>query len=961
MEGDGPARRDSPRSSPLPPDLANGRPPSSPPGLWLPSGIPLGSNSPTNSQGPLVANSTGQGPSNSGRLHSPHPNGHHHHYATPFPVSSRPRSQSRPSDLADASRSLPGLLHDHHAGPALAGSDSSANGMHDGTGAGQPQAGTQPPATNATAATSGNDLGGVDEDDEDDPPPPSLTPAEVAASHGSGRAATPVRMHSGGGSTTVGDGHLPPRGFAPSSPRATHAGDSFFPASMLSALQLGDHGAGDLHSDIPYEMYPMAQRGSDSGTRGDSLSEEDRPLISSRRPGRGGSKGLSSRLFGTAAPSKSRNGTRGGPGLMPSDMLNPFSGRFSTSTRPYAEPADRVTSLSPASTTVQDGLGHEPPPVSGAGTDSNFLVAFLREFTRQSAGLSAQEAEAVAAFKAQQERDQADLWPSDDDLDAFLIQVYDYYCGHGIQSITFNFLYVVFLFIFTTCFSTFLLYCVNYRDLFSGKIQYLSEAIQFSNIRNMHVPYALLLAACFLLLLAVIASFVRQFGDLRRMSRYYDVILGLRETDLRAVEWDDVLERLLAAQPSPAERARRSGVPQGAGDWPVPEARDSGAIPIEPPSTRGTPLLQACDQTDLEGGPQTARHSVYAAPGTDAGHPLPGNPSGVGEPGIEAGQSPCFRPLDAFVVTNRILRRDNYLLGILAHGGLGRHGGLLVPNRGGFVLRATRGSRYMYFILESLLAFVLFEPRSRQVRGEVFEPLYHARVSKRLALWFRSAGVLLFLISPIALFFLLATWLFLYGQHIYSNPHLFGSRDFTARSRLALREFNEYGHLFSRRLDSAIPLAESYLSQFPTPYGSFILRFVTLITGSVAITLLALSLLGGDAVLKLEVSPGRTVLWYTGMASVAYAWARRQLATQTRSSSRGGDSFEGIGFSGLGISTLAGEDAGPRATDPARAMALVIEHTHYFPRSWRGRLHTVEVRDAFSTCISFVLWTSPGS
>lgn len=132
-------------------------------------------------------------------------------------------------------------------------------------------------------------------------------------------------------------------------------------------------------------------------------------------------------------------------------------------------------------------------------------------------------------------------------------------------------------------------------------------------------------------------------------------------------------------------------------------------------------------------------------------------------------------------------------------------------------------------------------------------------------------------------------------------------------------EFNELQHLFEQRRNLAYPFAERYLNQFPKNKMDQLCEFVAFVAG-IGIAILVLgSAFYPEVITGLEILPGKTVLFWIGVLTTIYAGARNAITNPA-----------------------------DIVMEPQYALQEVIAITHYFPTSWRDRLHTDEVRRDFS-------------
>lgn len=113
--------------------------------------------------------------------------------------------------------------------------------------------------------------------------------------------------------------------------------------------------------------------------------------------------------------------------------------------------------------------------------------------------------------------------------------------------------------------------------------------------------------------------------------------------------------------------------------------------------------------------------------------------------------------------------------------------------------------------------------------------------------------------------------------------------------------------------------ANRYLDQFPKDKTNQVLRFAAFIMGSLAAILGVVTLVDPDLFLGFEISGKTSLFWLSIFSTLALLC--RNGAT----------------------------DEDDDLWDPEIAMNAVIVHSHYCPDSWKGRLHSDEVRQEFSS------------
>ncbi|KAF2101482.1 membrane protein Gsa14p [Rhizodiscina lignyota] len=267
--------------------------------------------------------------------------------------------------------------------------------------------------------------------------------------------------------------------------------------------------------------------------------------------------------------------------------------------------------------------------------------------------------------------------------------------------------------------------------------------------------------------------------------------------------------------------------------------------------------------------------------------------------------------MDAHDIANRLMRQDNYLIALVNKGYLD----LTVPIP--FLGNTQFWTRNIeWFIWLCLMDFVFDE--DGQIKPQFLTSTHRRELIDKLRHRFAAAAFISILWSPFYFGYYLLSYFFQYFTEYRNNPSELGSRTFTPLAEWKFREFNELWHLFERRKNMAYPYATKYLEQFPKDKMAQFFKFVSFVTGALAAVLGIASLLDPELFLGFEVTPGKTVLFYLGVLSAIYAFARGQVP----------------------------ED--DLVLDPEFVLNSVIECTHYCPQTWEGRLHSDEVRKEFS-------------
>ncbi|KAJ3362840.1 autophagy protein atg9 [Allomyces javanicus] len=271
-------------------------------------------------------------------------------------------------------------------------------------------------------------------------------------------------------------------------------------------------------------------------------------------------------------------------------------------------------------------------------------------------------------------------------------------------------------------------------------------------------------------------------------------------------------------------------------------------------------------------------------------------------------------------ITARIMRKDNYLIGLFAGEGLLD---LRVPLP--FIGPAL--SPCLTTLLEWNIEFcvmgLLFMDRRAWRHGmgrgraanDRAAAAARAESATKLHQIFVIMAVLNAVFAPVLALFMVAYFFFRYGDEYYRNPGSIGTRRFSPLARWKFRELNEVPHLFERRLVQAHDPTLEYLSQFPSERTSIIARLVSFLLGSVGGVMLVFTVLYPDLLLHLEITPERTPVFWLGLIGSVLAVTR-------------------------GMRT---PDAAA-AYDPEHRLHEVVAHTHYCPPRWSAKPYAESVR-----------------
>lgn len=268
------------------------------------------------------------------------------------------------------------------------------------------------------------------------------------------------------------------------------------------------------------------------------------------------------------------------------------------------------------------------------------------------------------------------------------------------------------------------------------------------------------------------------------------------------------------------------------------------------------------------------------------------------------GADGCITPLE---VALRLMRKENYLVAMMSEPEL-----LDIKTPG---IKTLFMSRNLEFFLYHCVLNAMFNDRF-QLREEFRDP-------RNLSRRFFTHGILHALFLPFMLIFMLMQFFMRHAQDWHSKKSYLGPRMYSSAAMWQLREYNELPHVLEHRLGRSYKYAIKYLEIFQSPLLAIIARGVMYISGAVVGLLLVFALLD-DATLLYVHLWDRQLLFFITLGGGIFAGARGCV---------------------------------PNIDDeiyiPEKTMIKIASHTHYFPKSWRGKCHTLDVRDQFDEMFQF--------
>jgi autophagy-related protein 9 len=305
--------------------------------------------------------------------------------------------------------------------------------------------------------------------------------------------------------------------------------------------------------------------------------------------------------------------------------------------------------------------------------------------------------------------------------------------------------------------------------------------------------------------------------------------------------------------------------------------------------------------------------------------------------------------LDALVVANRIMRKDNFLIAMLNCGVLD----LSVPlfkDRTFFcssievcVENARFPALYSFGLCCSVANFCsLYLSPQWVLHFAVLNFLFNHKYQIRPAFYLDPAslrrrfivcGIAHAVFLPFLLFFLTLHFGFQNAYDWKSTKRYLGPRDWSLHSRWLFREFNELPHHFERRLAPSYRATEEYFRLFGQSEATAAIgRILVFVGGSLGAVLFLFAAINDAILLHVKIADWN-LLWYAGVVGVVYSIGKSMLPAEESASAP------------RNVRNLFAEmDA---------ALLNIAKHTHYYLETWKGRGSDVATTSAVSSMFKF--------
>ncbi|XP_061358504.1 autophagy-related protein 9-like isoform X2 [Gastrolobium bilobum] len=284
---------------------------------------------------------------------------------------------------------------------------------------------------------------------------------------------------------------------------------------------------------------------------------------------------------------------------------------------------------------------------------------------------------------------------------------------------------------------------------------------------------------------------------------------------------------------------------------------------------------------------------------------------------VQSSRQLCVvKDLSAHDMVMRLMRKENYLIGMLNKGVLAFPISQWVPGAGPTVKSSPNGPQHCLVLTKTLewtLNWCILQNMFDR-RDFVSNP---KTLQKRLVV----VGLSMLLLSPFLVIFMVVYLFLRHAEQFYNHPSKASSRRWSNLSRWIFREFNEVDHLFKHRINNSVLHSSDYLKQFPSPIISIIAKFISFVSGGFAAILIIIAFLE-ESLLEGHIF-GRNLFWYAAVFGTITAISRAAVTNELL------------------------------VLDPEGAISMVVQQTHYMPKRWRGKEGSEMVRVEFETLFQY--------
>lgn len=280
-----------------------------------------------------------------------------------------------------------------------------------------------------------------------------------------------------------------------------------------------------------------------------------------------------------------------------------------------------------------------------------------------------------------------------------------------------------------------------------------------------------------------------------------------------------------------------------------------------------------------------------------------------------------IRELSVHDVVMRIMRKENYLIGMVNKGILAVPLPSWVPGSGPIACHDNNGVERRLVLTKTLewsLNWCILQhmfDRNFLVRKDFINNPTLLR--RRLM----AVGLMMLLLSPFLIIFMFVYFFLRHAEQFYHHPSTAASRRWSNLAKWIFREFNELDHMFKQRLNCSYKHAVEYMKQFPSVILSLVAKFISFVAGGFAAILIIIAFLD-ESLLEAHLF-GRNLFWFAAVFGTITAISRSAIMEEFQ------------------------------VFQPEVSLRLVACFTHYMPKHWRGAENKDSVRAEFESLFQY--------
>jgi len=282
---------------------------------------------------------------------------------------------------------------------------------------------------------------------------------------------------------------------------------------------------------------------------------------------------------------------------------------------------------------------------------------------------------------------------------------------------------------------------------------------------------------------------------------------------------------------------------------------------------------------------------------------------------VQSSHQMCIhkKELTELDIHHRILRQKNYLIALQNKGVIDYLFTFPFLGKRSFLTEGLKINLYLILFNGPGAPFEKSWKLKSEYKDISNRTMLAAQMSRRIFI----LGIINFVFCPFIMLYQFLYSFFMYAELVKRSPDLFGARKWSLYGRVYLRHFNELDHEFQQRLSRAYDPSKKYINSFMAPVLTIIAKNIAFFAGSMLAVMLALSFYDQD-VLTAEHA-------ISFMASL-----------------------------GIIIKVCTGFVPDENIIyNPETLMKQILLICHYIPDCWKGKAHTLHVREEFSRLFQY--------